>query len=144
MFVEGFLLAQAGEFADEAGDFHQVDGGGPGGENVFGNFRVDPGLPLAPAARAGEVVRGNESDEEPGFGNALIKNAVLPVIQAEDALGIEKIGQRPPRGKRRIFGEEFLQKLRDPAADIVVMLIVIVGVRDKEIKLVGVAHGGEG
>jgi hypothetical protein len=117
-------------FADQAGDFDDIDRRGAAGEDVLGDLGIDPGLPFAAAPVAGKVIGRDEGDKQSRAGQCRV-NPQPPIIEPADLVPIKKPRQSPPAAKPPMLDEQSLDKLRHPPAD-------IVGPRvgDKEIKLV--------
>jgi hypothetical protein len=73
----------------EAGHLDEVDRTRAVGEDVLGDFGLDPAAPLPAAPFAGEIIRGDESQKDPRLRNPVVES-VLPVVPLPDLLRVEK------------------------------------------------------
>ena len=126
-----FLLAQT---PGETWNFDDVDRRHARGENVLGDFQVDPSAPLAAAPLAGEIVRRNEGQEQSRAGQAVV-DSMAPVVEAADLLLIEKAGERTVGAELGVLDQQFVNEAVDPIAR-----IVAASVRHEEVVLVGIAR----
>ena len=104
--------------------------GAASGEDVLGDFGVNPCPPLAAAPCAGEVVGREKRQKEPGLGGPVV-DAHLPVIEAANGLCVEEhleFARGVVVGERRVLGLQCFDKRGDSPVP-----VVIAGVGSKEV-----------
>ena len=130
------LLSQR-PLAGEAGHFNEVNRAHAFGEDVLGDFSINPRPPFLATPVAGEVIRRDEGEEEARVGDAMIQR-VFPIASWTNGLLVEELMQRSARKEFSVLSEQFVNEVGNPAGG-----IVIAGVGDEEVVvgMVGMVGG---